>query len=232
MQVAVDLMTCLLTALIAARLAPIQNRTRAATIALWLAALCPFTASYTGVVLTETLATFITTLAALIFVCALTHPDMRIARAAISNNRLLKYVGWFFLGGLIVGLGTVVRPGNSTDPRRNRRHTLRPAGAPGKLVETRAGNSLAGTGLALPLMPWAARNVLSIGHVQFLMPSHAETPGDRVLPGFYNWTKTWLVKFRDAYSVSWKLGEKLPIHINAIPPYAFDSQADAQKREN
>ena len=57
-QVVVDLMTCVLTALIAAQLAPVAKRRLVATIALWLAALCPFTASYTGVVLTETLATF------------------------------------------------------------------------------------------------------------------------------------------------------------------------------
>jgi 4-amino-4-deoxy-L-arabinose transferase-like glycosyltransferase len=228
-QVVVDLMTCVLTALIAARLAPIQYRTRAATIALWLAALCPFTSSYTGVVLTETLATFITTLAVLIFVCALTHPDMNITRAAISNNRLLKYVAWFFLGGLIVGLGTLVRP-----------ETPLILAAIGIVLCTRWWRTTnwwklalailwVGAGLILPLVPWAARNVLSVGQLQFLMPPHAETPGDRVLPGFYEWTQTWLVKFRDAYSVSWKLGEKLPIDVSAIPTYAFDSQ-DEQAR--
>src|ERR1019366_5718090 len=57
-QVVVDMLTCLLTALIPARLAPASKRKIVATIALWLAALCPFTASYTGVVLTETLTTF------------------------------------------------------------------------------------------------------------------------------------------------------------------------------
>jgi 4-amino-4-deoxy-L-arabinose transferase-like glycosyltransferase len=223
-QVVVDLMTCVLTALIAARLAPISKRRLVATIALWLAALCPFTASYTGVVLTETLATFITTLAVLIFVRALTHPDMNIARGAISNNLLLKYVGWFFLGGLVVGFGTLVRPETPL--------MLIAVGAVLCAHWWRLANwwklALAilwvGAGLILPLVPWAARNVLNVGQLQFLAPPHAETPGDRVLPGFYNWTQTWLVNFRDAYSVSWKLGEKLPIDMNAIPSYAFDSQ--------
>jgi 4-amino-4-deoxy-L-arabinose transferase-like glycosyltransferase len=226
MQVVVDLMTCVLTALIAARFAPAAMRTRVATISLWLAALCPFTASYTGVVLTETLATFITTLAVLIFVRALTHPDMNIARSNISNNLVLKYVGWFFLGGIVVGLGTLVRP-----------ETPLILGATGLVLCVRWWRrtnwwklALAilwvGAGLILPLAPWAARNVLNVGQVQFLAPPHAETPGDRVLPGFYNWTQTWLVKFRDAYSVSWKLGEKLPIDINAIPSYAFDSHEE------
>jgi hypothetical protein len=67
------------------------------------------------------------------------------------------------------------------------------------------------------------RTLVAPIHLQFLAPPHAETPGDRVLPGFYDWTQTWLVKFRDAYSVSWKIGEKSPIDINSIPDYAFDS---------
>src|SRR5580700_7673964 len=45
-QAIVDLGTCVLAALIAARLAPARKRKLVATIALWLAALCPFTASY------------------------------------------------------------------------------------------------------------------------------------------------------------------------------------------
>jgi 4-amino-4-deoxy-L-arabinose transferase-like glycosyltransferase len=225
-QVAVDMTTCLLTALIAAWLAPISKRTPVATIALWLAALCPFTASYTGVVLTETLATFFTALAVLIFVRVLTHPDINIARSAISNNLLLKYVGWFFFGGIVVGLGTLVRPetplilialGLALCAR-----WWRPANG-WKLT---LAILWVAAGLVLPLSPWAARNVLDVGHLQFLAPPHAESPGDRVLPGFYEWTQTWLVKFHDAYSVSWKVGEKSPIDINSIPEYAFDSDAE------
>jgi 4-amino-4-deoxy-L-arabinose transferase-like glycosyltransferase len=222
-QVVVDLMTCVLTALIGARLAPVGKRRLVATIALWLAALCPLTASYTGVMLTETLATFFTALAVLIFIRALTNPDINISRAAISNNLVLKYVAWFFLGGIIVGLGTFVRPetplilialGVALCARWWR---------PANWWKLALAILWVAAGFILPLSPWAARNVLDVGHLQFLAPPHAETPGDRVLPGFYDWTQTWLVKFRDAYSVSWKLGENLPIDINSIPDYAFDS---------
>jgi hypothetical protein len=224
-QVAIDLTTGVLTALIAAVLAPVQKRTLVATIALWLAALCPFTASYTGAVLTETLATFFTTLAVLVLVCALTHPDMNIARSAIPNNLLLKNVGWFFLGGLIVGFGTLIRPETPL--------ILIAMGVVLCALWWRPANwwklALAilwmGAGLVLPLTPWAARNVLHVGHMQFLAPPHAETPGDRVLPGFFDWTQTWMVKFRDAYAVSWKLN-KQPISIDAIPDSAFDSDAE------
>ena len=45
-QAVIDLMTCVLTAIIAAHIAPARSKTRVATIALWLAALCPLTANY------------------------------------------------------------------------------------------------------------------------------------------------------------------------------------------
>jgi hypothetical protein len=225
-QVAVDLMTCALTALIAARLAPVPKRKVVATIALWLAATCPFTAMYTGVVLTETLTTFLTTLAVLIFVRALTHPDMNITRVAITKHQLLKYVAWFFLGGLIVGAATLVRP-----------ETPLILIAMGVVLCVRWWRPVnwwklalailwMGAGLVLPLSPWAARNTLQLGRAQFLSARYTETNGDYVPRGFYAWTQTWMVKFGDAYSVTWKLGEKLPIDINALPTSAFDSEAE------
>ncbi len=54
-QAVLDLATCFVIALIAARLAPEASRRRVAIAALWLAALCPFTANYSAVVLTEVL---------------------------------------------------------------------------------------------------------------------------------------------------------------------------------
>lgn len=225
-QVVVDLMTCLLTALIAARLAPVTKRTSVATIALWFAALCPFTASYTGAMLTETLATFFTAVAVLIFVSALTRPEMNVARDSIPKNLLVKYVGWFFLGGIIVGLGTLVRPESPLILIALGLILCARWWRPANWWKLALAILWVGAGFILPLSPWSARNVVNVGHLQFLASPHAETPGDRVLPGFYNWTQTWLVKFRDAYSVSWKLGEKSPIDINSIPDYAFDSDAE------
>src|ERR1700686_5513838 len=108
-QAFVDLATCVLAAGIADRLAagaPGETRGRVAAAALWLTALCPFTANYTAVPQTEVLATFFTTLALLIF---LSPAGMEIDRIA-SNRDLLRAVKHWFLGGLVVGLGTLVRP--------------------------------------------------------------------------------------------------------------------------
>src|SRR6266446_9313438 len=69
-QAFVDLATCVLAAGIADRLAagaPGATRSRVAAAALWLSALCPFTANYAAVPLTEVLATFFATFALLIF---------------------------------------------------------------------------------------------------------------------------------------------------------------------
>src|ERR1700674_3629643 len=56
-QAVVDLATCFVVALIAARLAPEMSRRRVALAGLWLAALCPFTAHYTPGVFTAKLVT-------------------------------------------------------------------------------------------------------------------------------------------------------------------------------
>jgi hypothetical protein len=77
-------------------------------------------------------------------------------------------------------------------------------------------------GLLLPLAPWAARNAVSLGRVQFLAPRYAETYGDVLPTGFYAWTKTWMFRFRDAYLFTWKLPSQ-PIELKNLPSYAVDS---------
>src|ERR1700740_286451 len=108
-QAFVDLATCILAASVAARLAagasePIRRRITIAR--LWLAVLCPFTANYTAVGLTGVLATFLTPLAILIFLLPAGY-ELDLVR---TRRDLLRSVLTWFLGGLVVGLGTLVRP--------------------------------------------------------------------------------------------------------------------------
>src|ERR1700744_5913510 len=65
-QCVVDVAGCFLIALIAERLAPAESKRRVFIAGLWLAVLCPFTANYPAVVLTETLVTFLTAIAILV----------------------------------------------------------------------------------------------------------------------------------------------------------------------
>jgi len=220
-QAFVDLATCVLAAGIAHRLAtgaPDLARTRVAAAALWLTALCPFTANYTAVPLTEVLATFFTTLALLIFV---SPAGMAIDRIA-SKRDLLRSAKIWFAGGLVVGLGALVRP-----------ETPLLLGAvliflwlryrrPANWKKLALATLWMIVGLLLPLAPWAARNAVNLGRVQFLAPRYAETYGDVLPTGFYAWTKTWMFRFRDAYLFTWKLSSQ-PIDVKNLPPYAVDS---------
>src|ERR1700676_1583517 len=74
-QVMVDLVTCVVAACLAATLFTLAkgrtpHRRRVFLLTLWLTALCPFTANYVAVPLTETWATLFTTLT-ILFLCLL-----------------------------------------------------------------------------------------------------------------------------------------------------------------
>jgi hypothetical protein len=216
-----DLATCILAAGAASRLAtdaPDAVRGRVAAAALWLTALCPFTANYTAVPLTEVLATFLTTLALLIFL----SPGGMATDSISSNGDLLRSVKIWFAGGLAVGLGTLVRP---ETPLLLAAVLIalwiRYLGAANWKRLTLATLWMT-TGLLLPLAPWATRNAVNLGRVQFLAPRYAETYGDVLPTGFYAWTKTWMFRFRDAYLFTWKLPSQ-PIEVKNLPSYAVDS---------
>jgi hypothetical protein len=85
-------------------------------------------------------------------------------------------------------------------------------------------------GLLLTLMPWAVRNSRTMGRIEFLAPRYAETQGDFIPRGFYEWTRTWMVHSESAYLVPWKLG-KAPIPVDTLPGSAFDSAGERDRVE-
>lgn len=224
-QAVVDLGTCVLVALIAARLAPVSRRAIVGTAALWMAALCPFTADYTAVVLTEALAIFFTTAAVMVLVYLLTEPALDLPAGPEPRRLPVVFAGWFLLLGFIVGLGTLVRPetplvlvaaGIVLCIRWWRR-----ANWPKLILAT----CWMCAGLLLPLAPWAARNARILGRAEFLGPRFAQTYGDFIPRGYFAWTGTWMTRFGEAYLVTWKLGKE-PIDIASVPGAAFDSDAE------
>ncbi len=194
-QALLDLITCFLTAALAAHLAPEPQRRRVRMAALWLAATCPFVANYAAVPLSEVLATFLTALALVCLLrAAMGERDDFFAKSRIDT----AWKSWF-LGGLLARLGALVRPETplflAAVGLVLAGRWRRPADWP-KLG--RAGTWMA-AGLILPLLPWGARNGLTLRHAQFLAPRYAEQRGEPVPRGFYAWTGTWLVRFRDVY---------------------------------
>ncbi len=218
-QAILDVASCFLVAALAARLAPQPARSRVWIAGLWLAALCPFVANYTAVPLTEVLAVSLSAATLLLLVRAWQREE--------SAPGLFDARGWL-MAGMAAGLATLVRAESPL--------LMAAAGAAIALVcakrrqwlrIVRTGIWLA-AGLLLPLIPWGVRNVVTLGRLQFLAGRYAQLSGEYVSRGFYAWTNTWLVRFRDVYLVPWKLEEE-PIVVDDLPAYAFDSPEERSR---
>jgi 4-amino-4-deoxy-L-arabinose transferase-like glycosyltransferase len=217
-QVVVDLATCFLIALIAARLAPSQARRRVALAGLWLAALCPFTANYAAVVLTETPVTFLTALAVLILMGVLLDKD----REETPDSARRRAISPWFLGGVVAGFGTLFRPETPLLLVALGLVLLAQWFRPRAWKKLARSAALMAAGLLLPLLPWAARNWRALHEVRFLAPRYSELPGESTPLGFSAWTRTWLWRFGDVYTTLWKIDDQ-EISMADLPRSAFDS---------
>jgi hypothetical protein len=232
-QVVVDLLTCLLIAGLAALLALIANDgarpQRAFLTALWLAALCPFTANYVAVPLTEIFAMFFTT-AALLPLCVLVTRAQNLGWKPGERHWILGSDDWYVAAcaALVVGLGTLFRPETPL--------LLLAAWLALGAILVRQRESLRWLEMialmaalcAVPLVPWTIRNAVTLHEFQPLAPKNSNLPGELVPYGFMSWEKTWLYRFRDVYLVPWKLNEEI-IDVNEIPSRAFDSPAEKER---
>jgi hypothetical protein len=234
-QVVADLLSCLVIAVLGAGLLILADRggsvKRVFTAGLWMAALCPFTANYTAAVLTETLAMFSSAIAMLLLVgVAANSHDLVFPKPRRSWEGIWSQDFRFLAAssGIVVGLGTLFRPES-----------------PLLLVAAWVGSAFAlllhgqvrhllrivlytSVGCALPLVPWAIRNAVTLHEVQILAPKFSTLPGEIVPYGFMAWEKTWLYRVSDCYLVPWKLNEE-PINVEGIPARAFDSPEEQQR---
>jgi 4-amino-4-deoxy-L-arabinose transferase-like glycosyltransferase len=87
---------------------------------------------------------------------------------------------------------------------------------------------LSAVGCALPLVPWAVRNAVTLNEVQFLAPKNSNLPGELVPYGFMAWEKTWLFRVKDCYLVPWKLNGEV-INLEDIPARAFDTAEEKER---
>jgi len=206
-QGVVDLASCLLIA----GFVRDHGSRRAAHWALWLAALCPFTANYTAVPLTETNSIF----------C--------VALGIFASGRLIAQIRsrgrfswiWLVLTSLALSCATLFRPDGvllsvAVLPRiwwyarrDAARRSLRAALVCALLA-------------ALPFVPWTIRNYRVFHVFQPLAPRYANDPGEDPHAGYVRWTKTWLVEYVSSPEVYWK-GDDIEIDIHMLPSRAFDS---------
>jgi hypothetical protein len=229
----VDLLTCLLIAGLAGLLTLIgSDRARPQRVflaALWLAALCPFTANYAAVPLTEVFATFFTT-AALLPLCLLVTRAQNLGWRLGERHWILGKDYWYLAGcsAVLIGVCNLFRPEAPLlllaawlvlGVILIRQHdTLR-------CLKTTA---LMAALCAAPLVPWTIRNAITLHEFQPLAPKNSNLPGELVPYGWMSWERTWLYRFRDVYLVPWKVNEEA-IDVNEIPARAFDTPGEKER---
>ncbi len=212
-QVALDLASCLLLAGFAGRIAPGWASRGAAQATLWLAALCPFTASYTAEPLTEAPTLFALALAMWAMSRFRDEPNWANGlwfTFAVAWATLLRPDGALaavaFAPALVIGL-----------PRGD---------GPGK-IPTRKLVRMAVVCVLLALAPfavWTARNWRVFRVFEPLAPRLATDPGESANPGWERWVKSWCLDFVSTYEIYWNVpGGKLD--VSKLPGRAFDSQA-------
>ncbi len=212
-QIGLDLAGCLLLAGFVARVlssSPPPIARRAALAALWLAALCPFIASYDALPMAEAPTFFALCLAlwtmahfrqrpgwlsGLGFTCAVTwaallRPDGALAAIAFVPVVLMAFRD------------------SARQPEHLRRLTR-----------------IAVVCLLLALAPFAAwtwRN-WSVYHIfQPLAPRLATDPGEDPNPGWESWVKSWCLDFASTYQIYWNVPDG-KLDIRDLPSRAFDS---------
>lgn len=214
-QTLVDLGSCFLIAAIAWEIIGEE----AAFGAFLVSMLCPFTANYAAVALTETLSIFFTSLA---------------LWSAVKGIRVFKQtedwgIKWWILCGVGISAATLFRPDGiillitvwvflfwKLFQNKGKR----------KILVACAVTTVMVTGV---LTPWTWRNWVVFHEFQPLAPRYCNAPWEYAPVGFYQWFKTWPVEFASLYDIFWKVSAESSgevIDLNDLPPQAFDNPAE------
>jgi 4-amino-4-deoxy-L-arabinose transferase-like glycosyltransferase len=206
LQAIMDLATCLLVAGFAVR---VISR-KAGIVALYLAALCPFTANYVACPLTETPTLF----------CI-----------ALGLYALARYVerpgftAWFWALVFSIGYSALLRPdgpllGLVLVPAMFRYARPKIPARRGAML------AIACTLLAMvPFVPWTIRNEVSMHVFQPLAPRYANDPTEYVPRGWIRWVKSWAGDYASTADTYWNVNGA-PLDITVLPSRAFDNPAE------
>jgi hypothetical protein len=235
-QCIVDLLTCLLIAALAGRL----FGRRAATAALWLSVLCPFTAAYTSAPLTEVLT--LTTIALAFFSLERWQSAgtgfnrwLWIAASAMAYSVLLRPEQGLLPAAIVLAMLWMSLRKQPAEARREAAEARReaaeaykqPAEArptqPHTVVQAILPIALAVLCIVLPLFPWAVRNWRTFHVVQPLAPRYATDPGEHIPLGFQRWYRSWAIDYASTEEVYWNY-DSAEIDPANLPTRAFDSR--------
>jgi hypothetical protein len=168
--------------------------------------LCPFTANYVAMPLTETLSTFCVALGLYAFAALLERPSW--------GSMLSLTFAWSY--------GALLRPDGAL---------LAIVFFPALILYGRRSLGLArclrialfcGVVSVLPFAVWTTRNWHTFHVFQPLAPRYANDPGEFVPLGYQRWTKTWMADFASTYEIYWNVpGDDIDIH--SLPARALDS---------
>jgi hypothetical protein len=208
-QMAVDLAGCALLGILAERL---RGR-RAGLIAVWLAALCPFTANYAVVLLAESLSVFCVVVA----LFSLERWETQY-RAGGWSWRWVAMIGCALPGAVLLRpdgglLAAVILPVMFWVGLQRR----------GRGLVDRLGPVVVATLLVvLPLMLWTERNWRVFHVVQPLAPRYANDPDEVVPLGFQRWFRTWAIDYKATYDIYWNYDDTR-MSLGDLPSRAFDN---------
>jgi Dolichyl-phosphate-mannose-protein mannosyltransferase len=215
-QVVADLVTCWLASALTGRL----FGGRARLVVLWLAALCPFTASYVALPLTETL---VLTSIALTF-----YGFARWQDAGLGYNR------WLWIVAAAVASSVLMRPEQSLLAAAVLPAmlwvSLRAPDARSRPIQSALPVLAAALCVLLPLLPWTIRNWHTFKVFQPLVPRYANDPGEFVATGFGRWYRTWAIDFASTEEVYWNYNGA-PIELRDVPERAFDAGSQSTTQE-
>ncbi len=183
--------------------------------AVWLGAVCPFTANYVAAPLTETLT---------LFCMAVAFYGLARWRGRVVEEGCRGVNRWLFVIAAALGYAVLLRPEQgllaaAVVPAMGwvllRQGGLRRMVGPVLLV----------SGLTLlPLVPWAVRNWRTFHVVEPLAPRSATDAGEFDPVGFNRWYRTWAVEYASTEAVYWKYnGDEIEPEV--LPARAFDSAA-------